>query len=128
MKPKQSMLSIIIFLLCTNFIANGQIHKVKILSISAVGGEYSFTQGWFNDKVNPTEFKLDEEVSTKHPNFSNATRSVEIIGEVKNDKKRARLDIFLELIANHMAKLGYQFLGMDALGPDNFLSFQKYDY
>ena len=92
------MLSIIIFLLCTNFIANGQIHKVKILSISAVGGEYSFTQGWFNDKVNPTEFKLDEEVSTKHPNFSNATRSVEIIGEVKNDKKEPDSIFFLSLL------------------------------
>ena len=101
---------------------------MKILYISALAGEFSFTQGWFNDKVNPTEFMLDEEVSAKHPNFRNATRSVQIIGEVKNDKKRARLDIFLELIANHMAKLGYQFLGIDAFGPDSLLTFQKYDY
>ncbi len=98
------MLIFAVFVICFNFIANSQVHKVKILYISAAAGEFSFTQGWFKDKVNPTEFMLDEEISAKHPNFRNATRSLQSIGEVKNDKKRARLDIFLELIANHMAK------------------------
>jgi hypothetical protein len=82
MKPKLSRLIIIIFLICTNFVPNGQVHKMKILYISTVGGEFSFTQGWFNDKVNPTEFMLDEEVSAKHPNSRNATHTVQIISEV----------------------------------------------
>jgi hypothetical protein len=122
------MLIFAVFVICFNFIANSHVHKVKILYISAAAGEFSFTQGWFKDKVNPTEFMLDEEISAKHPNFRNATRSLQSIGEVKNDKKRATLDIFLELIANHMAKLGYQFLGIDAFGQDNLLTFQKYEY
>jgi hypothetical protein len=128
MKPKRSILIIIIFLICTNFIANGQVHHVKVLQITAAAGEFSITQGWFNDAINPTEFKLDEEVTAKHPNFSNATRSVQIIGEVKNDKKRTRIDIFIEMISNHMAKQGYQFKGIEAFGPDNLLTFQKYEF